>query len=93
MVSIRAAREGRDQITNSKTRRYCVSIRAAREGRDIRSAVSGEFEPMFQSARPVKAAIIDMVFTDLIPAVSIRAAREGRDSVRYKYLTLCELRG
>ena len=71
----------RDAIRGRSCRRwgFNVSIRASREGRDIVYLIGGYGLSVFQSARPVRDAMID----DKLPIdprkVSIRASREGRD--------------
>ena len=81
-VSIRAAREGRDELVARARKTLAVSIRAAREGRDIWTHAGFMVMEEFQSARPVKAAIIGRRVSTLDYIVSIRAAREGRDPMR-----------
>ena len=56
-----------------------VSIRAPREGSDAVDAIFCDSDDMFQSAPPVRGAILDCRFVSVIYLVSIRAPREGSD--------------
>ena len=57
-VSIRAPREGRDDLSEEQRTALAVSIRAPREGRDAAMTHANIGAVLFQSARPVKGATL-----------------------------------
>ena len=60
-----------------------ISIHAAREGGDVSASNYDEFNIIFQSTPPVKAATCLPLCFLSNPAISIHAAREGGDSLQY----------
>ena len=56
LISIHAAREGGDQMHESRTISERISIHAAREGGDARAQGKPPASGAFQSTPPVKAA-------------------------------------
>ena len=78
-VSIRAPREGGDDLDAADFSKIQVSIRAPREGGDGKWYRWHRSLAAFQSAPPVKGATVVIIASNGIKRVSIRAPREGGD--------------
>ncbi len=81
MISIHAAREGGDDVKLALRQIRHISIHAAREGGDASANNYDEFNVIFQSTPPVKAATILTILILCRRTISIHAAREGGDFI------------
>ena len=78
-ISIHAAREGGDVNIRTVEDMHLISIHAAREGGDPATHIRLNYDVLFQSTPPVKAATDKPDTKDKLGGISIHAAREGGD--------------
>ena len=90
-ISIHAAREGGDAITDDVLPKGSISIHAAREGGD--AVLFGVLHAVivFQSTPPVKAATLCPPKNRQCASISIHAARDGGDGAVYSSLPIPQL--
>jgi len=78
-VSIRAPRAGGDPAAPSLADTARVSIRAPRAGGDLAACLRSRQQITFQSAPPVRGAMVNVWRLSALRDVSIRAPRAGGD--------------